>query len=100
MNKKSKTLFFIFLGLFTLSVGEVIYLNEAKSISSVQLDKKKEFVTLTGLPDLAFATEANYVRHRSLTNIFDIYSEDGSLREHSKASFSTTSLQHENIDEK
>ena len=93
MNKKSKSLFIIFSLLFVLGVGELIYLNEAKSMSSVDLDKKKRFVELVGLPDLAFSSEANYIRHRSLSNVFSIYSEDGSLREHSYVSFSTTSTQ-------
>ncbi len=99
MNKKSKYLFFIFLLFFTLSLGELLYINEAKSMNSVDLDKKKRFVELVGLPDLAFSSEADYIRHRSLSNVFAIYSEDGSLREHSNVSFSTTSIQGKSTNE-
>ena len=93
MNKKSKTLFFIFAGLLTLSIGELLYINEVKSMSEGALSKKKSFVSITGLPDLAFGSEDDYIRHRSLSSVFSVYSEDGSLRENSKMSFSTTSLQ-------
>ena len=62
-------------------------------MSEEALSKKKNFVSLTGLPDLAFASEDDYIRHRTLSDVFAIYSEDGSLREDSKVSFSTTSLQ-------
>lgn len=99
MNKKSKTLFFIFAGLLSLSVGEILYLSEVKSMDSEALSKKKSFVSVTGLPDLAFGTEDDYIRHRSLSSVFTIYSEDGSLREHSKVSFSTTSLQNKSSNE-
>jgi hypothetical protein len=93
MNKKSKTLFLIFIGLLTLSVGELLYIDEHKSMSEEALANKKNFVRVTGLPDLAFASEDAYIRHRTLSSIFSIYSVDGSLREDSKVSFSTTSLQ-------
>ena len=50
-------------------------------------EKKLNFVKLTGLPDLAISTEANYVRHRTLSDIFSIYKDDGSLREYFPSTF-------------
>lgn len=46
------------------------------------LNSKEAFVKLTGLPDMAISTEASYVRHRSLSELFSIYKDDGSLREY------------------
>ena len=46
------------------------------------LDKKLSFVKFVGLPDLAITTEATYIRHRSLADLFSIYKDDGSLREY------------------
>ena len=45
-------------------------------------NKKEEFVILSGLPDLAISTEATFVRHRSMSDMFSIYKDDGSLREY------------------
>ena len=91
MNKKSKYTLIVFFTLLSLGAGEILYLNYSKSMSSSALHQKQTFVSLSGLPDLAFGSENSYIRHRSLSNIFDIYAKDGSLREESKMSFSTTS---------
>ena len=82
MNKKSNYLSYIFLVLFTLIAIETIYLVSVKSMSSDLLKKKNAFVELVGLPDLAISTEATYVRHRSVSDIFSIYKDDGTLREY------------------
>jgi len=99
MNKKSRVVLFIFSGLLSLSLLEVFYLSESKSMSSEALEQKKNFVSITGLPDLALCSEAQYIRHRSLSNMFTIYSEDGTLREYSKASFAIRSLEKKSSDE-
>lgn len=44
--------------------------------------KKISFVSFVGLPDLAISTEATFVRHRTMSDIFSIYKDDGSLREY------------------
>ena len=92
MNKKSKYILFIFVGLIFILSFELIYLNSFRSVSEEELIVKNSFVKITGLPDLALSTESSYIRHRSLSSIGDIYSEDGTLREFSKASFTTTSI--------
>ncbi|MCD4667552.1 MAG: hypothetical protein K8R44_03010 [Sulfurimonas sp.] len=82
MNKKSYYLSYIFLVLFTLIAIETLYLMSVKSMSSDLLKKKTAFVELVGLPDLAISTEATYVRHRSVSDMFSIYKDDGTLREY------------------
>lgn len=82
MNKKSKSVFYSFLTLVGLFCAEYLYLESAKSISSDMLNSKMAFVSLVGLPDLAISTEATYVRHRSMSDLFSIYKDDGTLREY------------------
>ena len=87
MNKnsyitKTKYLIYTFLTLLLLFAFEGLYLNADKSTKLVSLDKKLAFVELAGLPDLAISTEATYIRHRSLSDVFSIYKDDGSLREY------------------
>ena len=82
MNKKSKYLFLTFITLFSFFSSELYYINSTKSIDEASLYKKREFVKLSGLPDLAIATEATYIRHRSLNSVGEIYKDDGSLREY------------------
>jgi len=89
MNKKSQYAFLFILSLFGLVTGEILFLKEFKSASEESISKKNSFVKATGLPDLAFYTETSYVRHRSLSDPFSIYGEDGSLRERSKSTFVT-----------
>ncbi len=48
---------------------------------------KNIFVKTIGLPDLAISTEATYIRHRSLSDLFAIYKDDGDLREYFPSSF-------------
>ncbi|MEK6659103.1 MAG: hypothetical protein AABY36_05420 [Campylobacterota bacterium] len=94
MNKKSEFLLYSFFALTTLFFIEVGYLYTAKSVNVDALDKKKEFVKSLGIPDLAISTEASYVRHRSLSDFFSIYRDDGTLREY----FASTYLfSHSNI---
>lgn len=82
MSRRSRALFFTFLALAGAFCLEVIYLQRAKSMNSDMLESKKDFVSLVGLSDLAIATEATYIRHRSVSELFSIYKDDGSLREY------------------
>jgi hypothetical protein len=82
MSRRSRPLFFTFLALVGAFCLEVVYLQMAKSMDSDMLESKKAFVSLVGLSDLSISTEATYVRHRSLSDLFSIYKDDGSLREY------------------
>ncbi len=87
MNKKSFFLFSFFSTLLVLLAIEIIYLQVAKSMSDEKAEKRVSFVKLSGLPDLALYSENHYVRHRSLSDMFSIYKDDGSLREYSTATY-------------
>ena len=94
INKKTSYLIYIFTFIFGIIAFQVIYLQNTKSMDKMMLNKKISFLKLTTLPDLAFSTESSYIRHRSLTNIFSIYKDDGILREYSPSSFA---ISHSNI---
>lgn len=63
-------------------ICESIYLSYVKTLSQETQTKRKEFVAIGGLPDLAISTEATFIRHRSMSEVFSIYKDDGSLREY------------------
>ncbi len=79
---KTPLLFYILFFLIIVLIVESAYINSTKTISMDVERKRKEFVAFSGLPDLAISTEATYVRHRSMSDIFSIYKDDGSLREY------------------
>jgi hypothetical protein len=87
LYKKAKFIIYTFSFLTLALVLEYTYLTNSKTLSSKQIELKKEFVYLTALPDLAISTEATYIRHRSLSTIFDTYKDDGTLREYFPSSF-------------
>ena len=87
MNKKSRFVFYSFASLCTLLCLEGFYMQSTKSINSDMLNSKLAFVEIIGLPDLAISTEATYVRHRSMSDLFSIYKDDGSLREYFPSTF-------------
>ncbi|MCX6052078.1 MAG: hypothetical protein NTZ60_06145 [Campylobacterales bacterium] len=87
MNKKSTSLFLLFSSLFAFLAVEFLYIGTTKKMSETQVEKKISFVQLSGLPDLAINSESSFVRHRSLSDLFSIFQEDGSLREHATATY-------------
>ena len=88
MNKKSSYLFYIFIALFVSFACEYIYLFSLKSPSKIEQEKKFQFVSSVGLPDLAISNGATYIRHRTLVSVGDIYKDDGVLREYFPSTFS------------
>lgn len=97
MNKKSKILFLTLSFLAVFFTVEVLYIKDAKSITDDALAKKKEFVKIVSLPDLAISTESTSVRHRSLSDTFSIYKDDGVLREYFPSSYT---ISHSNLERK
>ena len=85
--KKAKIAIFTLSLLTTILLAEYFYLGNTKALSKEQIKQKNEFVSLVGLPDLAISTEATFIRHRSLSSMFDIYKDDGVLREYFPSSF-------------
>ena len=87
MNRKSKTLFYSFFIMTALLCVEVFYLYSAKGIGEESIKNKREFVKLTALTDLAISTETSYIRHKSVSDFFSIYRDDGVLREYFASTF-------------
>ena len=74
---------FMFMGsLIVIFMFEIFYLSMQKTNTDMIKNKKNDFISLVGLPDLAISTEATYIRHRSMSSVFSIYKDDGSLREY------------------
>ncbi len=48
---------------------------------------KQSALELIGLPDLALSTEARYIRHRSLSDLHSLFSEEGTLPEYFPSAF-------------
>lgn len=87
INRKSRFVIYSFLSLMTLLFVEVIYLYVTKSMSEDELKSKREFVKVIQLPDLALSTEAFFIRHRTLSDFFSAYRDDGTLREYFASTF-------------
>jgi len=88
MNKKTFYLYNFFTVLFVVLCGELIYLNITKSIDQDAYKNKNSFVKTSGLPDLAVSTEAMYIRHRSLSDVFSVFKDDALLTEYFPSTFS------------
>lgn len=86
MNKKIKFLFFSFISLGILISSELLYLYDNNSLKEENLNEKLFFTSVVGLPDLAISQDS-YLRHRSLSGVFEIYSLDPALREYSRATY-------------
>jgi hypothetical protein len=87
MSRKSNIMFMVFLTLFTILIVQLLYLDNTKSIDKIAIGKKIEFIKSVGLPDLAIATQTQYIRHRSLSSTYSIYNIDANLREFSPLTF-------------
>jgi len=80
VNLKSKRFIKFFMLLFAIGVIETLYIAQTQTLSMADIQLKQGFVSLTGLPDLAISSEASFVRHRSLSSIFDIYRDGEGLK--------------------
>jgi hypothetical protein len=87
MNKKTIYLFYAYLFMISLILVEFIYLNANKTATQKKQDQKSKFVSLVGLSDLAISTEATFIRHRSISDLFSIYRDDPTLREYFTSSY-------------
>ncbi len=78
--------FFSFFLLFTL-VGELIYFSSSKSITSKEIKIKESFVRQVALPNLSLATEARFIRFRSLSDIFSSFNEGPEILDYFPSTF-------------
>ena len=84
--EKTSLLFLsIFLLVVFFAIAEIIYFG-SKDVTKT-ITKKREAVSLIKLPDLAIVTEATWLRHRSISNVFTVFPEDGALLDYYPASF-------------
>ncbi|MBN2826272.1 MAG: hypothetical protein JXQ76_13155 [Campylobacterales bacterium] len=87
MNHKSRFLIKFFVGLVGVGIVEIVSIVQTQSIQVHEIEQKQNFVLLSGLPDLAIATEAGFVRHRTLSTVFDIYRDGEGLLGYFPSSF-------------
>jgi len=87
MFKKSYFLFSFCIFIVSVFTLQVFYINETKRLTPNTIATKNIFVKVTSLPDLALCTETTYVRHRSISDLFSIYRDDGTLREYFPSTF-------------
>ena len=81
---KTKVLIGIFVTLIGVIILQIAYYQYTYVDDVVS---KKEFSALIGLPDHAVATEAHYIRHRSLAAPFAFFSEFPSSLEYFPSTF-------------
>ncbi len=87
MNRNIKRLIFFTSILIITLIVEIIYIKDRRGLTQEAIRDKRDFVKITKSLDLTISTEAFYIRHRSLSNIFDIYREDSSLNEYFPSTF-------------
>lgn len=87
MNYKSKIYFKTIFSSILILFITIIYLYNNETISEEQSVKKNILVSITNLPDLALSTEAMYIRHRSLSDVFSLFKDSPSLLEYFPTSF-------------
>ncbi len=80
--KSYSVLLFIFTILSTLFF-QISYLKHKDK----KEDEKRAFIHIIGLPDLAISNEVHYVRHRSLSDTFSLFSNSPSLGENFPSTF-------------
>ena len=68
-------------------ICEFFYNQTTRTLTQQALEKKIIFTSLVGLTDLSLVTEARYVRHRSLSDIFSFFGDGPELREYFPSTF-------------
>jgi len=84
MNKLSYYFLSTLLLLSCILGVELLYMY---SFSSLHVKEKNAFVRMVGLPDLAISNSANFIRHRSLSDTFSLFSNGPELLEYFPSTF-------------
>jgi hypothetical protein len=87
LTKKTFLTFWIFISLIASVLITIFYLYIYKTTTQDQKTNRSAVVKLSGLPDLSIATQASYIRHRSLCDTFTQYKDDPTLREYFPTTF-------------
>jgi len=77
----------VFLMVIALTTIEIFYYSFQSEYNAISIEQKIKAVSLIQLPDIAPVTEAVWLRHRSLSSVFSIFPDDGSLLDYYPASF-------------
>jgi len=84
MNKLSHYFLSILLLLICILGIQLFYMY---SFSSLYVKEKNIFVKIVSLPDLAISNSANFIRHRSLSDTFALFSNGPELLEYFPSTF-------------
>ena len=57
------------------------------NFNALHVEEKNAFVKVVGLPDLAISNSANFIRHRSLSDTFALFSNGPELLEYFPSTF-------------
>ena len=68
-------------------IAQLLYFSHTQGLTPSMITCKEEFIALVGLPDLALVSEAHYVRHRSLSDVFSYFNESPELLEYFPSTF-------------
>jgi len=77
----------LFLTLSVTIIAQLLYFSHTQGLTPSMMTCKEELVALLGLPDLALVSEAHYVRHRSLSDVFSYFNESPELLEYFPSTF-------------
>lgn len=80
-SAKIYIIFFLFV-VFSIAF-ELAYLNKHKK----NYDSTNAFLTISCLGDLSLSTEARFIRHRSFSDSFSVFSESPEIREYFPSTF-------------
>ncbi|MEO1954626.1 MAG: hypothetical protein ABGW74_07970 [Campylobacterales bacterium] len=65
----------------------MIYFSSSKSVTSKEIKIKESFVRQIALPDLSLATEARFVRFRSLSDVYSSFNEGPEMLDYFPSTF-------------
>jgi len=77
-------------GLITLCVtvmAQIFYFSKTHALTHTSITCKESLVSLIGLPDLALVSEAHFIRHRSLSDVFSPFADGPELLEYFPSTF-------------
>lgn len=87
MNYKTKIYFTTIFSLVAILFITVLFLQNFKTLKESEKNDKNILVSHVLLPDLSISTEAMYIRHRSLADLFSYFKDSPSLLEYFPSTF-------------
>jgi len=87
MSNRIKRFYIFTIVIFFTFLIELIYFSSLNSTTSEELKIKQNFVHIVGLPDLSIATEARFIRFRSLSDVNSAFNEGPEVLDYFPATF-------------